>query len=196
MLSRLGGTGGVGDEKQFGGLDNTTLFFQYERIYSHAILRINFTTYDMRRDQDFINPRTSKRFVMVASNDDSEEERKLYPFWYAQVLGIFHADVFLSVNFHASRPTRMEFLWVRWFGRDPTWKSGFKYRQLDRVGFVPHLDPDAFGFLDPGAVLRAAHLIPAFAHGRTFELCPPSVGRDDEGDWQYFYVNWYVFIIF
>lgn len=31
-------------------------------------------------------------------------------------------------------------------------------------------EPGAFGFLEPGIIIRAVHLIPAFAHGRTAEL--------------------------
>jgi hypothetical protein len=131
---------------------------------------------------------------MMASNDDSDKECTKYPFWYAQVLGIFHADIFLSINQQSSRPKRMEFLWVRWLGQDPTWKSGFKFYWLDHIGFVPHEDEDAFGFLDPAAVIHTAHLIPAFAHGRTINLCPLSVARDDEGDWEYFYVNRYALL--
>ncbi|GJJ13555.1 hypothetical protein Clacol_007810 [Clathrus columnatus] len=192
LFSRICGIGGIGDEEQVDGVNGFTVLFLHECIYSHAILRINFTTYDLHRDQDFINPHTPKRFVMVASNDDSEEECRKYPFWYAQVLGIFHAEIFLSSKQQTPKPTRMEFLWVRWLGQDPTWKDGFKFHQLERIGFIPHEDKDAFGFLDPAAVIRATHLIPAFAYGRTIELCPPSVTRDDEGDWQYFYVNRFV----
>ncbi|GJJ14858.1 hypothetical protein Clacol_009126 [Clathrus columnatus] len=192
LLSRIHGIGGIRDESSFDGIGTSTIYFQHECIYSHAILRINFTTYDLRRDQDFINPQTSKRFIMVASNDDSEEECHKYPFWYAQVLGIFHADIFTATNQSTMKPTHMNFLWVRWLGQDPIWKSGFKFHKLDHIGFIPHQDKDAFGFLDPAAVIRATHLIPAFAYGRTIDLCPPLVGRDDEGDWQYFYVNRFV----
>ncbi|KIJ32462.1 hypothetical protein M422DRAFT_265630 [Sphaerobolus stellatus SS14] len=162
------GQGGVGEEKQFSDAERDALFFQYQRMFSHAILLINFTSYDLHRDQDFINLRTPKCFVMVASNEDSTEHRE------------------------NSKPVRKEFLWVRWFGCDPTWESGFKYCRLDRVGFVPQEDPDAFGFLDPAAVLRGAHLIPAFAHGQTIKLCAPSIAREDDGDWEYYYVNRFV----
>ncbi|KIJ55818.1 hypothetical protein M422DRAFT_92631, partial [Sphaerobolus stellatus SS14] len=115
-----------------------------------------------------------------------------YPFWYAQVLGVYHVNVSVQQDGELTKPTRMEFLWVRWFGRDPNWRSGWRYKRLDRIGFVPHQDSLAFGFLDPQVVIRAAHLIPAFAHGRTQDLCPPSMARDDDGDWEYYYVNRYV----
>ncbi|THU99539.1 hypothetical protein K435DRAFT_794881 [Dendrothele bispora CBS 962.96] len=41
---------------------------KHDRIYSHKVLRINYTTYDMRRSQDCINPRTHAD-VMVHSSD-------------------------------------------------------------------------------------------------------------------------------
>ena len=180
----------AGEELVFSETERETLFFQHEHIYSHAVLRINFTIYGMWRDQDFINPRTSKRFIMVNSNEDSSEARKLHPFWYAQVLGIFHANVFLSVGPSMTKPVRMEFLWVCWFGRGPTWKSGWEARRLDHIGFVPQEDFNTFGFLNPSTVVHAAHLIPAFVYGRTIEPCSPSVAREDEGDWEYYYVDW------
>jgi hypothetical protein len=85
----------------------------------------------------------------------------------------------------------MEFLWVRWFGLDTEWDSGPSRLRLDRIGYVPDDDPDAFGFLDPDHVLRACHLIPSFAVGRTALLLAPSMARDDSraGDWTNYYVN-------
>jgi hypothetical protein len=90
-------------------------------------------------------------------------------------------------------PARMEFLHVRWFGRDPDWLSGPGALRLDRIGYVPDSDDEAFGFLDPTHVLRACHLIPAFALGKTTALLGPSKHRDsNEGDWVNYYVMRYV----
>jgi hypothetical protein len=33
---------------------------------------------------------------------------------------------------------------------------------------------------------------PVFNHGHTEALCAPSIAHDAEGDWEYFYVNWWV----
>lgn len=68
--------------------------FQHDCIYKHAFLHINYTTYDVRRDQDIINPRMSKCDIMVLSNED--EYTKNHPFWYARVLGVFHMQVVQS----------------------------------------------------------------------------------------------------
>jgi len=68
--------------------------------------------------------------------------------------------------------------------------GGWKTKRLHRVGFVDGNDSAAFGFLDPQEVIRGIHLIPAFAHGRTSELLPPSsTVRTQSEDWQHFYVG-------
>jgi hypothetical protein len=94
--------------------------------------------------------------------------------------------------------TAVEFLWIRWFGRDSSAPSGFKARQFHRVGFLDNSEPGAFGFIDPQVVIRAMHLIPAFAHGHTDNLLVgPSIVwqhnvEDDDAqdtDYTYYYVN-------
>jgi hypothetical protein len=37
-------------------------------IYAHKAMRINFTTYDNRRDQDTINPRTHSDIMMLSKD--------------------------------------------------------------------------------------------------------------------------------
>ncbi|KAK0429630.1 hypothetical protein EV421DRAFT_1686392, partial [Armillaria borealis] len=57
-------------------------------IYHHKILQINYTTYDIRRNQDSINPCTRSN-IMVLANDQEGS----HPYWYACVLGVFHTYV-------------------------------------------------------------------------------------------------------
>jgi len=157
------------------------------------VLRVNYTTYDVRRDQDSMNPRTSAD-VMVLS---PETGRRAHPFWYARVLGVFHARILHTGPSATNRSIQhMEFLWVRWFGIDPDHRYGRRVARLPKIGFVPDSDPLAFGFLDPSLVLRGCHLIPAFNDGRTFDLLTAShtAARppDEDGDWVAFYVNMYV----
>lgn len=74
----------------------------------------------------------------------------------------------------------------------PRYHWGFKDGRLPKVGFIPD-SPAAFGFLDPSLVVRACHLIPAFADGRTDDLLRhgPTVARPfgEVDDWNAFYVN-------
>ncbi|THU93782.1 hypothetical protein K435DRAFT_669587 [Dendrothele bispora CBS 962.96] len=156
---------------------------RHDRIYFHKVLRVNYTTYDMRRSQDSINPRTHSDIIVRSSDPDT-------PYWYARVLGIFHADVK-----YGKQPYRqMDFLWVRWFVNDACQdKFDLRKRKLPRVHFIDALDDCAFGFVDPNNVIRAAHLIPAFHFGRTKSYMGQSVlGRresDGNEDWVKFYVG-------
>ena len=126
---------------------------------------------------------------MVLAHEDDENG---HPYWYARIIGIFHT---LVNHPSSSESVQMDFLWVRWYGRDMDHRAGWKAKHLHRVGFVDGNDPLAFGFLDPSLVVRGCHLIPAFEHSRTKDLLPPSLARlNDENneDWIFYYVNMYV----
>src|ERR1700722_14226429 len=91
----------------------------------------------------------------------------------------------------------MEFLCVRWFGTVPGHKSRFKPGHLPKIGFVLKTDELAFGFLDPSLVIRACHLIPAFADGTTTDLLNSTHTAArlprESSDWTSFYVSMYAF---
>lgn len=152
-----------------------------------------YTTYDVRRNQDCINPNGQRNAVMtLAVNDDPTAHR----FWYAKVLGIYHAEIFQRGQ-SSLAPTRVDFLFVRWFGMDSdphVLSGGWGNRRLDRIGYLPTSEGEAFGFIDPAAVIRGCHLIPAFAEEYTTELSGNTSHRDNEqeGDWQIYYVMRYV----
>ncbi|EGN99376.1 hypothetical protein SERLA73DRAFT_28488, partial [Serpula lacrymans var. lacrymans S7.3] len=52
----------------------------------------NYTTYDVHRVQDIINPRTSHCNVMLLSPCDDTGTQS-HPFCYVRVLGIYHANI-------------------------------------------------------------------------------------------------------
>jgi hypothetical protein len=135
-------------------------------MYKHNIIRINYTTYDMRRAQDIINPNTDHKDIMMLSSGGLDSQH--HEFCYARVLGIYHANViYLGTGEPDYRGRRMEFLWVQWFKpmpELPVQKSWTKHR-LDALGFLPITDPNAFGFVDPACVLRGCHIIPRFSMG-------------------------------
>lgn len=160
-------------------------------MYRVNTVRVNYTTYDMRRAYDTINPRNHP-FVMVLS---PESESGAHPFWYASVMGIFHVEVqhtgHRSRNFNRQQ---MEFLWVRWLGVEPGYQFGRKRARLPKIGFVPEADEFAFGFLDPSIVIRGCHLLPAFVDGRTNMLLSTTVPTEAQreqstDDWANYYVG-------
>ena len=178
----------VSDEPEYSTTELANVKIQGDSIFSHATAILNFKAYDMTQDYDSINVNGSRCNIMLRACDDAR-----HPFWYARVLGIYHANVFFGPNFD-TQPERMEFFFVRWFGRDPDWQGGPGTRRLDRIGWVPESDPSgAFGFLDPARVIRACHLIPAFVYGKTTGLLSASLARESSaGDWVNYYVSRYV----
>ncbi|KAK6991432.1 hypothetical protein R3P38DRAFT_3331688 [Favolaschia claudopus] len=92
-----------------------------------------------------------------------EEENPVHPFSYAQIIGIFHADILNLADGPGAKIQTKEFLWIRRYRIDKTFRAGFKRRRLHRLEFLPDSDPQAFGFLDPDEVIRGSHIIPAFA---------------------------------
>lgn len=58
LLGRLLNKSYDGDEHMFSDADRNTVRIVDNRIYSAKVLRVNYTTYDIRRNQDSMNPRT------------------------------------------------------------------------------------------------------------------------------------------
>jgi hypothetical protein len=175
-------------------VDPNHILLQRNRIYRHNIMRINYTTYDIRRGQDTINPATSHNNVMVLANDlDDGDNISNHPFIYARVLGIFHANVVLASPVITDYcPRRVEFLWVRWYERLSDSPAGWATSTLDRVRFPPMVDEESFGFLDPADILRGCHIIPRFVEGRRHvdEKGLSRCARDSR-DWRMYLVNRY-----
>jgi hypothetical protein len=170
-------------------------------MYNHRLFRINYTTYDIRREQDVVNPGTSHCNIMLLA----EQASGVHPFLYARVLGIYHANViYVGPGMVDYNPMRFEFLWIRWYQlREPACgplRNGQESYALDQLSFLPVTNPEAFGFVDPADVLRSCHILPRFAGGRRY---PNSQNQDsddiglsrcarDRQDWNSYYVGRYV----
>lgn len=164
------------------------LRFYGKELYDHITLRLNYTTYNVRRAQDTVNVSNSHSNIMVYS---PEGGNKSHLYWYARVIGIFHAKVYYPKCAHG---TRFNFLWVRWFAHDTSIASGWDASCMDCVKFVPQspdadINDGAFGFIDPQDVVRACHLIPCWNAGRTTSYLGQSAFRDPDGDFRYYWVN-------
>ena len=180
-----------GDEHIFSDAERSSIILANEAIYQHKVLWVNYTTYDLRREQDSVNPRTHADIMTVAHED--EPGANPHPYWYARVVRIFHADVLRRGD--SSPAKRIEFLWVHWFGRDMDHRAGWKIRRLHRIGFISSSDPAAYGFLEPAKVIRAVHLIPAFELGRTTAYLTGPIVRPasfEDSEWRQYYINQYV----
>lgn len=193
LYARVQGLTYEGDENDFTDAERNSILITDNKLFEHSIVRINYTTYDLRRDQDSINPRTRADLMVM-----SHEEEQSHPYWYARLIKIFH----VNVEYHETpdsvrcRPKRMDFLFVRWFKRDMS-PAGFTAKRLQRLEFFDDEHPDAYGFLDPECVIRGVHIIPGFAFGRPEGLLVPTIGRREaDPDWVLYYVNMYACFFF
>ena len=148
-------------------------------------MRVNYTTYDIRRDQDCINPRVRSDAMFLSG--DSED---LHPYVYGRVCGIFHA--FVQDNATNKNWSTEEFLLVCWYKVLEPHLSGFQAKHLYRVAFLDSNDAGAFSVVDPAHVVRAAHIIPRFKLLGTRELMGTSLARREEErnrDYKEYYIN-------
>lgn len=172
------------------GADLDSILFKHDRIYSHNLARINYTTYDVRRCQDVVNPSTSHHNIMVLVDPDGDPLSD-HTFRYGRVLGIYHVNVvYVGPGMVDYQPHRMEFLWVRWYNQQESSQNAWSLRKLDQIQFPSMTEEDAFGFIDPSDVVRSCHIIPAFAKGK---LHADGIGlsfcAEDSSDWAAYYVN-------
>ncbi len=187
---------GIQDEDAVPEEYRRALKIRNDMFFRQKTISFNYTTYDMRRDQDTVNPRSHPDILLLTSQEDEDD----FPFAYARVIGIFHAEVrYTGPESKEDGWVHTDFLWVRWFARDPSSDTagGFRHHRLPRLTFLdPANDSEdaypAFGFVDPACVLRGAYIIPGWHHGLTDDILPPtSIGRADgsEYDWNTYYVG-------
>ncbi|KAG6905501.1 hypothetical protein DXG01_002331, partial [Tephrocybe rancida] len=172
------------------------VFFKNDALYRHNILRINYTTYDVRRSQDVINPNTNHRDIMLLRPMTST--RHCHPYRYARVLGIYHVNaIYQGPDGAVHGPHRQDFVWVRWFEICQDLPMSARWTEqhlgLDQLTFPPLGGRDAFRFVDPSEILRSCHIIPRFCsmqrHSDGISL---SGLAQDGGDWSTYYLNKFV----
>ncbi|KAF7328374.1 GLOBIN domain-containing protein [Mycena venus] len=174
LLGRLLKIPYSGDENQFSKQDLADVNIVQNKLYTHKLLRINYTTYDLGRDKDTLNTRTHPDIMVLAHED--EDESSSHPYWYGRIVGIFHVEVrhVGPRSKNTAKIRRMDFVWVRWFGRDMDHAAGWNAKRLHRVGFLDASDPDSGAF-------------------GTSDLLAPSIARhfdaENQEDYRYYYVN-------
>ncbi|KAF8259781.1 hypothetical protein EI94DRAFT_1812784 [Lactarius quietus] len=164
-----------GDDSPFSDAQQAEVQFHGHKLYQHKVLQVNYTTHDLRHEQDYIKLPTYPN-IMVLCHDGPEP----HPYWYARVIGIFHAIV---DHPNLSDGTCMDFLWA--------WR-------LPQIGFVEDTSDTeaspAFSFVDPGNVIHSVYLVPIYGEGRRADLLGPSLAHSpSEGneDFCLYYVNFF-----
>lgn len=167
------------------------LYFHSDRLYQHNVLNINYTSYDVRRQTDIVNPKTTRRDVMcLRTLDEDERPSTAHHFIHARVLGAYHVNVVYKGRGASDlRKRRFDLLFVRWF---EFCDKESQQKSLDRLRLVPLTRPNAVGFLDPSLVLRASHIVPRYSLGL---LYPDGTQRivskfaKDGDDWREYLIN-------
>lgn len=162
-------------------------------MYRHHTLRTNYTTYDVLRHQDTINPSTHHCFALLPAEFELDSDE--HPYIYAKILGVYHA----KVNYKGGLPQRFDFVHVRWLYYDYERPGGWGSCKLDRLSYTKCQTEqditDSFDFIDPKDIIRAAHIIPDFHSGISdnFLRSHHSISHDnpDHTDWEGYYVNRY-----
>ena len=103
--------------------------------------------------------------MLADKNFDAVDTTDSHLFLYAQVLGIYHANIIcVGPEMLDYNPRQLQFLWVRWFQQPEIIENhnttGWNAYHLDQLSFPPMAGEDAFGFVDPADVLCGCHIIP------------------------------------
>lgn len=172
---------------------DTTILFNKHQLYQHRVLRVNHTTYDLRREQDLINAHSTHCNIMtLCQSTNRSEEAGSVSYRYGRVVGTYHVNAIYTgpgrSKYH--QPHRVEFLLIRWYDEVGQAGTGWQHWRLNRLRFAPLEDDSAFGIIDPADVLRACHIIPRFnldkVHVESRGHSP--IARDND-DWKEYYVN-------
>ena len=135
---------------------------------------------------------------MVLSHNDSnpngtDSNKQKHKFWYARVLGIYHANVvYVGPGMVDYTPKRIDFLWVRWYQHvNESGSTSGGPCKLHQVYFPPLSADDSFGFLDPADVLRGCHIIPTFSQHRRYQNSDGGLSgcANDYNDWNRYYIG-------
>ncbi|KAI3998284.1 hypothetical protein EV715DRAFT_185402, partial [Schizophyllum commune] len=96
-----------------------------------------------------------------------------HPYWYGRLLGLLHASVYDIAKRAVERSTlaKLQFAYVRWcrLERIP-W--GFATKRHPRVRFLDGECAEACAFIDSKGIVRATHIVPAFAYRRSDGYLP------------------------
>ncbi|THH06868.1 hypothetical protein EW146_g9485 [Bondarzewia mesenterica] len=169
------------------------VLFKGDCMFKHQILKINYTSYDVRRSQDVIHEGTLHSDIMVLAHQEGQDTPNpaaWHRFWFARILGIYHVNVvYTGPGMLDYVPRRLDVLWVHWFqhtGDPVAWED----HRLDSISFPPMAGEHAFGFVDPSDVLHGCHVILAFTKGKVHaDAIGLSKCARDVQDWRSYYIN-------
>jgi hypothetical protein len=166
------------------------------RLYAHQLMRLDYPTYDVRRNQDVIHVQTDRSNVMFLNplafpkpTDPPHDGPVPHPYLYAKVIGIYHANVaYVGTLPNGTRDLsthRIDFVWIHQYD---ILRSDTEFA-LDSLALQSITSNSALGFLDPLKIARSVHLIPQFSGGKLDPPLPPSKCVPAQDTWSAYYIN-------
>ena len=109
ILAQVKGLPTIGIDHRFSNAERIQVAIKNDTIRWHQTIRINYTTYDVRREQCLINPKQQGDVMMYSNSPDD-----ILPYCFARVEGIMKVNV---VYTGTQPPLEQEIpvLWVRWY---------------------------------------------------------------------------------
>ncbi|KAH6884640.1 hypothetical protein BKA70DRAFT_1445846 [Coprinopsis sp. MPI-PUGE-AT-0042] len=169
-------------------VDLSCVVLKGHRIFSHQTMRVRYTTYDVRRDEDIVRMEGDKTNIMLLNpHFTGVGEGSEHPFLYAKVIGIYHANAtYAGAGVGHLAHERFDFLWVRWY----RWQSvGSDSCRHNLLTFLPMDDESAFGFVDPMDIVRGSHILPWFHDGANEDSTGRSAHAQDANEFMTYLVN-------
>jgi hypothetical protein len=74
LISRLMGRNYDNEEQGYSDKERFCLSIWNDRLYRHKVLRINYITYDMRRNQDSIIPQTHADIMTLSQEEYIQDD--------------------------------------------------------------------------------------------------------------------------
>jgi hypothetical protein len=71
LLERVHGMDFFGKATTFTDAERDNLIIMRNAMYEHKTLSVNYTTHDLRQDQDTINPRTHSDIIVLSYETDA-----------------------------------------------------------------------------------------------------------------------------
>lgn len=150
------------------GFDDTGMFSREDpfiagnRLYLHPRVRINWTSYDVRRTQHTISPKYHPDFMVLISDEPSEDDEPhmTEPYLCGRALQIGHVMVRIrgDVDFQ-----RIDFVYTRCYMLEE--KGSWLEKRPPRLAFIPADEPGDFGFVDLTDIIGAVNMLPDLETG-------------------------------
>ena len=159
-----------------------TITFIKNKIYQHKVMQVNYTTYDMIREQDSLNPWTHTNIMVLSQERSQMHIHTGMPALLGYTTPWFDTTAHLTQSqLNSSSFTGMASTLITQAALVGKCSG---YLKLDLFLIIQKLDLHHSGFWILCRSSGGAHLIPSFTEGQTGDLLEPLFAcLEHEGDY-------------